>query len=83
MAAQLTNVFFTAPSQKAELASFVARVGLQFKDATLLQEALTHPSYSRDFHHGRLAVLGLSVVKSALAQHVYARFPNLPATEYK
>jgi ribonuclease-3 len=55
---------------------FEARVGYRFRDAGLLEQALTHRSYGSP-HNERLEFLGDSVLGCIMAEALYARFPAL------
>ena len=57
-------------------------IGYQFKNITLLQNALTHSSYANEHWHNslksneRLEFLGDSVLGMVVAQYLYRTFPN-------
>lgn len=53
------------------------RLGHRFADPALLQQALTHRSFG-PVHNERLEFLGDGVLGCAIAQELYARFPDLP-----
>ena len=53
-----------------------ARIGYQFRSRALLQQALTHRSYS-SVHNERLEFLGDSVLGCIMSEALYARFPEL------
>jgi ribonuclease III len=55
---------------------FEARVGYRFRDAGLLEQALTHRSYGSP-HNERLEFLGDSVLGCIMAEALCARFPAL------
>jgi ribonuclease-3 len=55
---------------------FEARIGYQFRSRALLQQALTHRSYS-SVHNERLEFLGDSVLGCIMSEALYARFPEL------
>lgn len=59
------------------LARLVRLIGHDFKTAALLEQALTHRSYS-SFNNERLEFLGDSVLNCVVATLLYARFPGLP-----
>lgn len=61
-------------------AGFSRSIGHEFRDERLLQQALTHRSYSVE-HNERLEFLGDSVVNCAIALELYAKFPHLPEGE--
>lgn len=51
------------------------RLGYQFNDAALLQQALTHRSFSRK-NNERLEFLGDAILNCTIAQQLYNRFPK-------
>jgi ribonuclease-3 len=51
------------------------RLGYQFADDALLQQALTHRSYSRK-NNERLEFLGDAVLNCTIAQQLFQRFPK-------
>lgn len=52
------------------------RIGHRFADASLLEQALTHRSFGSP-HNERLEFLGDGVLGCAIAEDLYARFPQL------
>lgn len=55
------------------------RIGHDFTDATLLQTALTHPSYGGDKHvphYQRLEFLGDAVLQLAVSRYLYEHSPE-------
>ena len=65
----------------ADLAAFQQRLGYQFRDESLLQLALTHPSIAHDHHqtaptptNQRLEFLGDAVLQLALTHELFSRF---------
>lgn len=56
------------------------RIGHDFADASLLQQALTHRSFGAP-HNERLEFLGDSVLSLALSNLLYERFPQLSEGE--
>ena len=56
--------------------SVSAKIGHPFRDAALLQQALTHRSYSAT-HNERLEFLGDSVLNCVISDLLYRRFPQL------
>lgn len=61
-------------------------IGITFKNAELLQEALTHRSYINehgDFkaHNERLEFLGDAVLELIITETIFAQFPDLPEGE--
>ncbi len=59
-----------------DLERFSASLGYRFKNADLLQRALTHRSHSAT-HNERLEFLGDSLVNCAVAAALYRKFPDL------
>ena len=59
-------------------------IGYQFKDITLLQNALAHSSYANErWHNGllsneRLEFLGDSILGMVVAEYLYRNFPDRP-----
>lgn len=53
------------------------RIDYRFRDAALLQQALTHRSYGPQ-HNERLEFLGDGVLGCVMAEALVARFPALP-----
>lgn len=64
-----------------------AAIGYQFRNITLLQNALAHSSYANERWHDplksneRLEFLGDSVLGMLVAEHLYRTFPNRPEGE--
>jgi ribonuclease III len=58
-------------------AALEKRLGHRFKDARLLEQALTHRSHGVD-NNERLEFLGDGVLGCAVAEELYTRFPGLP-----
>ena len=60
------------------------KLGYQFQNPKLLENALTHSSYANEHHLGsissneRLEFLGDSVLGMIVADHLYRTFPDLP-----
>jgi len=58
------------------------KIGVSFKEISLLQQAVTHRSYlneNRSYeldHNERLEFLGDAVLELIVTQHLYAKFPN-------
>jgi len=48
--------------------------GYQFKQTNLLEQALTHRSYSRQLNNERLEFLGDSILNLIISNHIYERF---------
>src|SRR5947208_15975544 len=66
-----------------DLKDYAARLGVAFKDASLLQRALTHRSYLNEHpdekmeDNERLEFLGDSVLDFIAAEWLYERFPEM------
>ena len=65
----------------AQLMRLSAEMGVSFNDFALLDEALTHPSYTNEAkdtipHNERLEFLGDAVLELASSTYLYARFPD-------
>lgn len=61
-------------------------LNIQFRDSTLLQQALTHRSYANEtsspvIHNERLEFLGDSILDFLVADLVYRRFPDVSEGE--
>ena len=71
-------------SREEELKKFCSSIKVKDIDLTLLDEALTHPSYAyehqtEDFkHYERLEFLGDSYLKNITAEFLYDKFPDYP-----
>lgn len=67
------------PSQlsRQNLARLIASLGHEFKQESLLRQALTHRSYNAQ-HNERLEFLGDSVLNCVIARALYDTFPQLP-----
>lgn len=48
--------------------------GYQFRQKNLLEQALTHRSYSRQLNNERLEFLGDSILNLIISNHIYERF---------
>jgi ribonuclease-3 len=72
--ALLTEVGVANPSALSELQ---VRLGYAFRQHALLQQAVTHRSFSAD-HNERLEFLGDSVLNLSVAHMLYAQLSNLP-----
>ncbi|MDT0595807.1 ribonuclease III [Glaciecola petra] len=55
----------------------IKHIQYDFKNASLLEQALTHRSAAK-MHNERLEFLGDAVLGLAIAERVYAKFPDLP-----
>jgi ribonuclease III len=62
---------------KLAIENLIGRLGYQFKNPTLLMQALTHRSFSGN-NNERLEFLGDSVLNFIIAHQLYLRFPRLP-----
>ena len=65
----------------ARLVCLSEQMGVAFGDLSLLDEALTHPSYTNEAkvampHNERLEFLGDAVLELASSTYLYARFPE-------
>ena len=64
-----------------------AAIGYQFRNITLLQNALSHSSYANERYHDslmsneRLEFLGDSILGMVVADHLYRNFPDRPEGE--
>ncbi|MFO7764973.1 MAG: ribonuclease III [Pelovirga sp.] len=59
------------------------RLGYEFSDTSLMQQALTHKSFSNEQselvpHNERLEFLGDAVLELAISDLVFRRFPDIP-----
>lgn len=66
----------------SDLAAVQHQLGYQFKDLSLLEVALTHPSVTQETkgpvqHNQRLEFLGDAVLGLVLTRELYDRFPHL------
>jgi len=59
------------------LAGLETAIGYQFRQQTLLEQALTHRSYGRD-HYERLEFLGDAILNAVVAEALFRAFPQLP-----
>ena len=58
------------------------KLNYDFKDMSLLETALTHPSYGGDHHvphYQRLEFLGDAVLELAISRYLYFEFPAPPS----
>ncbi|MFO1514907.1 MAG: ribonuclease III [Verrucomicrobiota bacterium] len=65
----------------SDLAALQTRLGYTFRNESLLQLALTHPSVAHELgtpvqHNQRLEFLGDAVLQLALTRELYERFPD-------
>jgi len=52
------------------------KIGYEFKNKKLLEEALTHKSSKKPYNNERLEFLGDAVVDLVVAEYLYKKFPN-------
>ena len=60
--------------------SLCQKLGYHFKDLSLLETALTHPSFGGDHHvphYQRLEFLGDAVLELAISRYLYFEFPQI------
>lgn len=66
----------------ADIKKLEASIGYEFKDLSLLKEAVTHRSYSAenaiDYDNQRLEFLGDAVLEIILTEHLYKKYPEEP-----
>lgn len=66
---------------KTDLLELQNRIGYRFRDASLLQKALTHKSYAHESgneaHNESMEFLGDSVLGFLVTDHIYREFPDL------
>ena len=70
-----------AAERRAELVRLSVHMGVSFDNIALLDEALTHPSYTNEAkdviaHNERLEFLGDAVLELASSTYLYALFPD-------
>lgn len=53
------------------------RIGYNFKNIRLLEQALTHKSFNREFNYERLEYLGDSLLSAIVSQWLYLRHEGL------
>ena len=68
-------------TRRAELVRLSAFLDVDFADLSLLEEALTHPSYvnearERATHNERLEFLGDAVLELAISTYLYVAYPH-------
>ena len=66
--------------------AFEEKIKYQFKDKSLLVEALTHSSYANEIRNGlkcneRMEFLGDAVLSIVTAELLYSKFPDMPEGE--
>ena len=67
----------TSSTVPAGLAELQIRLAYAFRQPALLQQALTHRSFSAD-HYERLEFLGDSVLNLAVSHMLYAQLADMP-----
>ncbi len=72
--------------RKKDLIGFARKIGVEFKDLTRLNIALTHTSYANEkepppMHNERLEFLGDAVLELATSTYLYTNFPEMPEGE--
>src|SRR5688572_18972662 len=72
-----TRIFTRLGLKFRDVAADTGAIGHSFADGGLLQQALTHRSHGPE-HNERLEFLGDGVLGCAIADELYARFPQLP-----
>ena len=70
-------------SRRQELLILARRLGVEFRDLSLLQQALTHTSFANEskediVHNERLEFLGDAVLELASSTYLYTHFPEMP-----
>ncbi|OMP04391.1 hypothetical protein COLO4_09700 [Corchorus olitorius] len=66
-----------SPSMVASIAAVERILNYSFRNKRLLEEALTHPSYSDSASYQRLEFLGDAVLGLAFTNHVFLVYPKL------
>lgn len=68
--------------RRQQLEDFLQKLGLKVQDLTLLNLALTHPTYAFEHdlpaHNQRLEFLGDAVLELVVTEYLYQEFPSLP-----
>ncbi|MDE5996270.1 MAG: ribonuclease III [Eubacterium sp.] len=69
-----------------DFSAFEEKIKYQFKDKSLLLEALTHSSYANEMRNGlkcneRMEFLGDAVLSIVTAELLYGKFPDMPEGE--
>ncbi|MFN5098265.1 ribonuclease III domain-containing protein, partial [Limnohabitans sp.] len=67
----------TSSAAAHDLSALQVRLGYAFRQVGLLQQAVTHRSFSAD-HNERLEFLGDSVLNLSVAHLLYAQLSSLP-----
>ncbi len=69
-------------TSKNEVAKFAEKIGVQFTNIALLEQAFTHRSYLNEhreeklLHNERLEFLGDAVLELVVTRYLFERFPN-------
>jgi len=70
------------PAEADALGALGARLGFRFRDAALLEQALTHSSYANEHpgtaDNGALAFLGDAVLGLVVGEHLWHLHPGAP-----
>lgn len=67
-----------------DFSKFEDRIGIEFKDKSLLKQAFTHRSYINEHkglgleHNERLEFLGDAVLELAMTEYLYEKYPDKP-----
>ncbi|MDR1438082.1 MAG: hypothetical protein LBI69_03430 [Puniceicoccales bacterium] len=65
---------------RKDLRTFQKNIGYKFRNGTLLEWALTHPSWCNEetlqAHYKRLKFLGTSLISSIISEELYRRYPD-------
>lgn len=77
------SLSYVAFKRREELDSFIKSLDVTFKDYDLLNQALTHRSFSRECHRNfsnneRCEFLGDSVLGLVVTEILYSRYPDKP-----
>ena len=70
----------------SDFKNFEEKIKYEFKDKSLLKEALTHSSYANEMRNGvkcneRMEFLGDAVLSIVTAELLYPKFPDMPEGE--
>jgi len=72
---------------KVDFSKFEQKIGIQFKNKKLLQQAFTHRSYLNERpswplpHNERLEFLGDAVLELVVTEYLYSQYPEKPEGE--
>lgn len=70
-----------------QLEEFQDIIGYRFRNTGIINEALTHSSYSNEYrgkytyNNERLEFLGDSVLSTVVSEYIYLKYDNLPEGE--